>query len=295
MIANEMVVFYYIVKLKNFSQAAEKLKVSKAYVSKHVTQLEKELKARLLNRSTRQISLTEAGKIFFQHCQALVELTEKGYDAIANLHHHPAGTLKIAAPVALGIHILSDTLTQYCQKYPDVKLSVILESNLADIIQQGYDIALRSTLLTDSNLIAQKVATFSNILCASPAYLKKYGPIKHPNQLIKHVFAIYSSNTTTTKKLKFIHKDQVFHITIDGRFQINSLDLILQLVESDCCIAILPEFMLKTALSKKKLIHCLPDYKLPDSPLYAFYPEREFNPLKVKLFIDLLKANFSNI
>ncbi len=292
MLINEMVIFSYVVQLKSFSQAAEKLEVSKSYVSKHISQLEKDLKSRLLNRSTRQLSLTEAGEIFYQHCQRLFELAEQGYDALAGFRKQPTGTLKVSVPPALGMHLLSEPLIKFNQKYPEVKLNIVLEAQVIDLIQEGYDLALRSALLSDSNLIAQKIATLRNIICASPAYLKKQRAIKHPDQLKDHQFAIYSGNKAA-RQLKFSRGKQSFEVIVDSSFQSNSLDLITQMVMGDRCLAVIPEFMVKNLVARKKLIHCLSEYQLPESPLYAIYPEKKFMPLKVKVFLDELKVSLT--
>ncbi|HVV67471.1 MAG TPA: LysR family transcriptional regulator [Gammaproteobacteria bacterium] len=288
MLVNEMLIFYHVVQYKNFSQTAEKLGVSKSFVSKQITHLETDLKTRLLNRSTRQVSLTEAGEVFFQHCKKLFELAQQGYDAMANLRQQPMGTMKISAPPALVLHLLTTPLIEYTKLYPEVKLNVVLESQIVDVIQQGFDIALRTTVLEDSNLIVQELTKLSNILCASPAYLKKHGLIKHPTQLPQHNFAVFS-NQTSIKQYQFMYKKEKINVTVDGCIQSNNLDFIMQMVMSGCCMAVLPEFMVKSTIAKKKLVHCLPDHHLPRSPLYAFYPEREFKPLKLQLFIDLLK------
>lgn len=171
MLTNEMILFYHVVRLKSFSQAAEKLKVSKAFVSKHITQLEKELKVRLLLRNTRQLRLTEAGEIFYLQCEKLFELAQHSYEDMANLRNQPSGTLKITAPPALAIHLLIKPLAEYQQRYTDVDLNVILESQLVDLIQQGYDLAIRSAILPDSNLVARKLASLNYWLCATPEYL----------------------------------------------------------------------------------------------------------------------------
>ena len=270
------------------------MEVSKSFVSKHITKLEKDLKSSLLNRSTRQLSLTEAGEVFYQHCQELFAVAELGYGALANLRKQPAGTLKITAPPALGIHLLANPLIKFGQRYPDVKITVALESHVVDLIQQGYDLALRSAPLPNSNLIAQKIATLRNTLCASPDYLKKHGLIKYPEELKKHVFAIYSVGDKTTQRIKFFREQKDFEITVNSYFQSNSLDLIAQMVIGGRCIAVLPEFMTITAVKKKLLVPCLSRYQLLDSPLYAVFPERKFVPLKVKMFIDELKAHLHN-
>lgn len=285
---NEMILFYHVVKYKSFSQAAEQLGVSKSHISKHVTQLEKELKSQLLHRSTRQLSLTEAGEIFYQHCEKVVALAEQGYNALATYHKQPAGTLKISIPPALGLHLLSEPIIKFNQKYPEVKLNIALENEIVDLIQKGYDLALRSALLTDSNLIAQKLTILSNVLVASPRYLKQHGLVKNHEQLQNHVFAIYSGSKAA-RQMIFTRNKQTFEIVINSVIESNSLDLIQQMVSGDRCMAVLPKFMVIDLIAKKKLIHCLPHYQLPESPLYAIYPEKMFMPLKVKCFLDEIK------
>lgn len=287
MLIDEMVLFYYVVELNSFSKAAEKLGVSKAFISKHINKLENDLKCRLLNRSTRRLSLTEAGEIFYQYSQSLSELATEAYEAIHRLQSKPSGLLKIAAPPAFATHVLPEVLIEFKKKYPDIRVNIVSESTIVDIVKHGYDLAVRSAYLPDSTLIGQKIASLTNVLCASPDYLKKHSIIKEPDQLSQHPFAIYTTQKLT-HELSFNKKNKQKNISINAHFQCNSLDLIAQLVLGDACLGILPEFMIRDALKQKKLVHCLPEYKLSDSPLYAVYPERKLKPLKVKLFIDLL-------
>jgi DNA-binding transcriptional LysR family regulator len=291
-----MVIFYNVVQQGSFSQAADALGVSKSFISKHITKLEKDLKTRLLNRTTRQLSLTEGGEIFYQHCQSLSNVAEEGYDAIVNLRKLPSGTLKISAPPTVAMHLLVKPLLEYAQRYPEVKFNVILESRIVDIIQEGYDLvlrcALRTPVLPDSTLISQKIVSLRNFLCASPGYLKKHAALKSPEQLAQHVFAIYSGNKSA-KKLTLTRENKKTTINIDTYFQSNNLDILAEMIQAHSCMGVLPEFMIKNLLLKKKLVECLPEFKLPESPLYVIYPERELVPLKVKLFIDILKKHLA--
>lgn len=288
MLINEMVLFYYVVELSSFSKAAEKFGVSKAFISKHINKLENDLKCRLLNRSTRQLSLTEAGEIFFQHCQSLSELATEAYESIHQLQKKPSGLLKIAAPSAFAAHVLPEVLIEFKKHYPDIRFNIICESTIVDIVKHGYDLAIRSAYLPDSTLIGQKIASLSNILCASPDYLKKHPAIKKLDQLSQYPFALYSS-CKPMHELHFTKKNEQQAISINTHFQSNNLDLTAQLILGGACLGVLPEFMIKEALKQKRLVHCLSEYKLPDSPLYVVYPERKLKPLKVKVFIDLLK------
>jgi DNA-binding transcriptional LysR family regulator len=286
MIINEMLLFYHVVQLNSFSQAAIKLGCSKSFISKHISQLEAQLKLRLINRNTRQFSLTEAGEIFYQHCCTLFDLVEQSTDSMAGLRNQPSGKLKISAPPAWGVFVLEKPLCAFSQAYPEVSLEVNLESHNVDIIQEGYDLALRAGHLADSGLIAQKLATFETLLCASPDYLKKHAPIKQPQQLKEHHFATYNS---AIQQLKLDGGEEPMHITVDSQFRSNNFSLIVQMITAGFGIAALPDFLVKSALAQKKLVHCLPRYHLPTTPIYAVYPNRAFMPLKVKIFIETLK------
>ena len=292
MLINEMMIFYHVVNLKNFTQAAIKLKVSKSHVSKHISKLEKDLMVKLLNRSTRNISLTQEGKVFYNHCQKLFEQAQIGYESIANIRKQPIGTLKISVPPAFALHVLNNPLMEFSRDNPEVKLNIILDSNIEDIIEQGYDLALRSAILPDSNLMAQKLYTFRNILCATPEYLNSNESINKIEQLSSHKFAIYS-NGKLLHELKFKNGNNESSVFIDPYMQSNSADFILQMVKCNSCIALLPEFMVKSQILSNELVECLPKYKMADSTLYAIYPDKKFIPLRVKVFVEQLRTYLS--
>lgn len=289
MLVNEMLIFYHVVKLKSFSQAALKLKTSKSYISKHISKLEKELNVRLLNRSTRQISLTEEGEIFFRHCESVFKQAELSYEAIANLRSQASGTLKLSVPPAFALHILAKPLAEFNKANPQIKLDINLDSQIEDIIERGYDLVIRSAVLTDSNLIVQKIHTIKTILCASPDYLNKYGKIKDPKKLVDNQqIAIFNSGKVSDQ-LNFISAKQKIQVDLSPILKSNSLDFILQMVLAGNCIAALPEFMIKEYLLKNDLVECLPEYTLESSALYAIYPDKKFIPARVKTFIEQLR------
>jgi len=287
-----MAIFYNVVQQSSFSQAAEILGVSKSYISKHITKLEKHLKTRLLNRSTRQLSLTEAGEIFYQHCQSLSGIAEEGYEAILNLQKKPSGTFKISVPPAFAMHLFATPLLKFHELYPDVKFNITLDSMTGDIIQQGFDLSIGTAKLRDSSLISQKIASLPLVLCASPEYIKKHGKISHPEELSKQDFAIYNMSDKFSKKFIFTKKNQNFSVTVNSSLQSNNADFVAQMVMAGTYMAVLPEFMIKDWITQKKIITCLSDFTLPTLSLYIVYPERKFVPLKVKLFIELLKTIF---
>lgn len=291
---HEMLIFYHVGQLKSFSQAALRLSVSKSHVSKHISQLEAALQVSLLNRSTRQLSLTQEGVVFHQHCQAMFEQAQLGYDAIDQLRQQATGTLKISIPPALALYHLQEPLCEFLNLHREVRANIVLDSRIEDIVEQGYDLAFRSAILPDSNLIAQKIADFDNVLCVSPAYIEQYGAIESLEDLAKQRLAVYG-NEIMPRSLSFTFDQQPLSVTITPYVCSNNLEFLKQMTLSGGCVAILPEFMIRQALQERQLLHCLPTYLSATSPLYAIYPDRKFITLRVKRFVELFKQYLQTI
>lgn len=288
MLLNEMEIFYYVAEFKSFSKAADKLTVSKSFISKRIAKLEKELRVRLLTRSTRKLILTEAGENFYHHCQHVVEEATKGYSIMGELKGKPTGTLKISLPPALGMNLLAPMLSSFNKKYPDIILDVELENRIVDLISENYDLVLRFAKLEDSNLIVQKILSCKNFLCATPQYLKYHGKPETPDDLEQHNFAMYS-HSKNAKQIKFIKNKIQDIVYIQGNFMSNHLDLIKEVVLKNLCMGVFPEFMVSRELNNGRLKICLAEHQIIETHFYAIYPEREFMPLKLKLFLDMLR------
>lgn len=281
--------FYYVAELKSFSQAARQLNVSKSFISKRISFLENALNIKLLLRSTRDVTLTEAGHAFFRQCEKIVLEARNSYQLIDAFHQNPVGTLKISVPVALGLHLLPSVLADFMEKYPDIKLNIDCENRLVDVIKDGYDLVLRSAKLESSSLIAQKLFSLKNIICASPAYLKKNKKITQPSDLSEHHFAIYHPEIRNDE-LKLNKDNRVYIMNIHSSLITNQLDLVRQMVMTDTCLGVLPAFMIKNEIEQKRLVPCLNGYELPSSPIYIIYPNKELLLPKVKVFIKMLKS-----
>lgn len=291
MLLNEMEVFYYVVELKSFSGAATKLGVSKSFISKKITQLEQELKARLLSRSTRKLTLTEAGLNFYQSCAKVVHEADTAYGMMGELHGKPAGTLRISMPPALGVHLIAPLLANFSRQYPEIRFDIQLENRIVDLIEESYDLVLRVAKLQSSNLITRRITRFKNVICATPKYLRQHGMPKIPHDLERHNCAIYSFGKHI-RQLKFLRSNKEYIISVTGNFFSNQLELIKQVVLDDVCLAVLPEFMVSHEFKQQRLQSCLDSFKLPIDPVYAIYPEREFMPPKVRVFIEMLQKTF---
>ncbi|NNM60211.1 MAG: LysR family transcriptional regulator [Legionellales bacterium] len=267
---------------------ADKLGVSKSFISKKLTKLEQQLKARLIVRTTRKLILTEAGKDFYHYCTNVVQEGEKAFAMMNELRGNPSGLLKISIPPALALHMLTPLFTQFLSMYPDITLDIELESRVVDLVKEGYDLALRSTKLVSSNLIAQKIFSGKNIICATERYLAKNGELAKASDLVNHNCGVYS-DSKSKNQITLIHNQHQETVFVKGNFMSNHLELIKQLVLSDTCIGFFPEFMVSNELKNKQLIRCLENYLLPTSPVFAIYPEREFMLPKLRVFLEMLK------
>jgi DNA-binding transcriptional LysR family regulator len=288
MLLNEMEIFYYVVELKSFSKTAEKLGVAKSHISKKVTALKESLSAQLLTRSTRKLNLTEAGELFYKRCAQVVCEAENGFAQIRHLKDKPRGRLRLSIPPALGNHMLTPLFQRYMQRYPEVTLEIELENRVIDLVAEGIDLAIRSATMASSSLVATKLFTVKNILCATPSYINTHGVIKKPEQLAAHLFATYRHKRTIQSLTLYKDKKEII-APIKSTLACNQIDFLKAMVLSGNCVAVFPEFMVEKELTDGRLLHCLPNYSFSSSDAYAIFPNKEFLPPKVRVLIEMLK------
>ena len=287
MLLHEMEIFFAVVTNSSFSKAAEQLAVSKSYVSKHITKLEQDLRVKLIVRSTRKLSLTQAGQQFHHHCEHMVRAASEGYAMIDELQGTPAGILKVSLPPAVGICLLAKVLPGFMRNNPQVKLNIDLNNQLVDIIQGGYDLVVRAAKLESSNLIVQQVYNVKSVICASPHYFKQHGKPALPEDLTQHNVATYNLGRGA-EHIHMQNKAKKYSINVQGNFKTNNLDLIKEMVLGGIAMAALPEYVVIAELKAGRLMICLDEYILKEQPLYAIYPQREFKLPKLQRFLDLL-------
>lgn len=186
--------FAAVVEHGSFTAAAEQLNVSKPVISKQVSQLEHQLGARLLNRTTRRLHLTEAGERFYLHCRRALDEAIEAELAIATLQTEPQGTLRITAPQCLALSLFKEAMPAFQARYPKIRLELSISGRMVDLVQEGFDAALRIGELEDSSLIARRLATARFMVCASPAYWQQHGRPTHPRELAEHNCLIYSES-----------------------------------------------------------------------------------------------------
>lgn len=289
----EIATFVSVVEAGSFTAAAEKLGLSRAAVSKSVSRLEYRLGARLLNRTTRTLSMTEAGATLFHRSrQGLAEIEEAALE-VNHLQSEPRGTLRISGPVYFGARHLAPVLSEYLATHPAVEAHVQLDDHLIDIVEEGFDLAVRVTVLEDSSLVSRRLAPCRSVVCASPDYWSRNGVPTRPEDLVTHNCFIYS-NLPSPNIWRFLDSggDEVA-VQVRGNLRFNNTEMACAAVLQGIGVVQVPTFYIGNELGEGSLVPVLTEYRVPrEASVYAVYPAREHLPPKVRSFIDLLAKRF---
>jgi len=285
--------FIEVVKNESFTAAAEKLNLSRAQISKSIMRLEQNLGTRLLNRTTRRVSLTDIGKIYFQRCQAILEDIEEMEGIASEQAEKPSGVLKISAPTSFGILHLQKVLPEYLKRYPDVRISLSLTDRLVDIVEEGIDVVLRISKLSDSSLIARKIALCNLILCASPEFLKQYGTPETPQDLAALPCLTYSNNPNP-HRWQFSGPQGEVNIKVSGPFAADNGDILKSIALAGMGISLLPDFIVGPEICSGRLKAILPDYSPGGISMYAIFPSRRYLSAKVRTFVDFISDYYGD-
>ncbi|WP_165856262.1 LysR family transcriptional regulator [Marinobacter sp. JSM 1782161] len=282
--------FVQVVQEGSFTRAAERLDTSPQLVSKYVSQLEQRLGARLLNRTTRRIHLTEAGRRYHQGAQQVLSDLDDMESQLGDLHTQAQGVLRISAPVSFAMHHLPPLLSAFKQAHPAVDIDLQLNDRKVDIVEEGFDIALRIGHLKSSSLIAKRIAPVRLVLCASPDYLEQHGTPKHPEDLLYHHYLHYSymdmeSVQPLQKSLLAISNEKRAMVSNNG-------DVLVETAIAGAGIALQPTFIAGAAIKEGKLRVILPEYEPEPLGLYAVYAHRQLLASKVRSFIDFIDGFF---
>lgn len=289
-----MAVFVNVVESGSFSGAARTLNLSKSAVSKTVSRLEESLGTRLLNRTTRKLSLTEAGRAYYEGCRRMLNEAEAASQAVYRLNDAPRGTLRVNLPMSFGILQVAPLLPAFLERYPEINLDAAFEDRVVDLVEEGYDLAIRIGVLADSSLIARRLAPNRRILCAAPAYLERCGAPQSPESLAAHSCLLYSYQASgDTWQLNGPEGER--SVRVNGRVRLNNGEAIRCAAVAGLGIAYLPTFIAGADLQAGRLVAVLPEWI--DGGLgavHAVYPAGRHLSPKVRVFIDYLASCFGS-
>ncbi len=289
----ELEAFVAVVEAGSFVAAGEVLRVSKAAVSRAVLELEKRLGARLLQRTTRRLSITEAGRAYYDRCKQILSELEEADSAVGEVTGHAVGKLRVNAPVSFGIRHLTDVWGAFMARYPQVALEIDLSDRLVDVVDEGFDVVVRISRLVDSTLVHRKLATTRILPCASPAYLAAHGEPAHPDELAAHATIAYEY-AAHGDVWRFTGPDGTHEVMTRPRARANSGDTCRGLALAGQGIALEPDFMIGDDLASGRLVHVLPQYAGREIGIYAVYPSRKHLSVKVRALVDFLADVFAD-
>jgi DNA-binding transcriptional LysR family regulator len=289
----DMYIFVRVVETGSITKAAEQMNIAKSAVSKRLSLLEQKLGIKLINRTTRKSSITEAGHRYYQRSKLIVDEVDELNSQTASSKRALEGTLNIAVPLSFGLAHLTPALDIFLQQHTDLKLNINFSDQKIDIVEQGVDLAFRIGQLDNSTLQARKIAPIKHVLCASPDYLKLHGQPKTPSDLKHHKVIKYGSSDQSG--LKFLSKEGNEHLVhLEPHIIANNGDFLKSLAESGHGITYLPSFIVWQSLATQTLVPVLDEYKLPTMHAYAVYPPNRHLPLKVRSLIDFLVERFGD-
>lgn len=286
-----MTLFRDSIECGSMAAAGRKNNVSPEMTSRHLKALESRLGVRLINRSTRQLNLTSAGQIYFEHCHHILSDIAEVERSIEALQNEPRGTLKIAAPLAFTTSTLTPAINAYMDRHPKVILKFELSEQDEDLLAGGFDLALRLGDLPDSSLIAHRLGYFPLILVASPLYLAAKPAFSQVEQLNEHSFLIYTK-TAQPELLTLEKNNQYVEIGISGTLHSSDIVLLTNLAVFGKGLLLAPSFVVDTYIKQGQLVQILPEWTARGLPFHALVPHRNLMPITARSFIDFLQEWF---
>jgi DNA-binding transcriptional LysR family regulator len=283
--------FTKVVELGSFSEAGRALRLSRSAISKYINDLENELGVQLLNRTTRQVSPTENGQVYFERAIGVLSELDAADQAITHLQATPRGLLRVNAPMSFGTLQLGPAIADFMERYPELRIQLVLSDAQVDPVQEGLDVTLRIAELESSSLIARKIMPVERVVCASPDYFARHGEPKHPSDLRDHNCLAYGF-LSTGNQWKLSGRDGDHWIQPRWTLCVNNAEVLRDAAINARGIAVLPVFIASDALRDGRLQTCLADYHPPELALYAIYPPTQHLAVKVRLFIDFLVERF---
>ena len=285
--------FVTVVEAGSFNRAAGQLEASTAAVSRRVSGLENALSVKLLNRTTRQIDLTEAGKQFYEDVLNIFHSLEEAEERIQTGRENIKGNLRVAAPLSFGIQRIAPILPGFMRRYPELRVQLQLEDRFSDLVSEGIDIAIRIGTLKDSSLIATRIASIPRVFCASPDYLSRRGEPQKPNDLTGHACLHYSL-LSTREEWSFSEEHANKEIEITGPLSTNNGEVLREAAIQGMGVTLLPTFIVEDVLKDGRLTEILRQYCPKPFGLYAVRQSRQFTPARIRLLIEYIKEQFTS-
>ncbi len=289
--ADDMVLFVQVVEEGSFSKVAEKLSLTNSVVSKRIARLEENLNTQLLYRTTRKLSLTDAGMVLYDKAKIAQSAFQEAENSVTGYGENMKGNIRITMPAVSANLILSESIAEFCKQHPEISVDLHITNRLVDLIEEGFDLAVRTAELEDSSLIAKRLIDSQWVICATPDYLKQYGMPQTPEELENHECLIYKFDNNSNNVWP-LHIDGTKQLMpVYGRFHSNHLSAIKQATLSDLGIAFLPQALVYEEIQQNTLTQILQSFTRKRLGMYAVYPKVRQPDQKLKLLVAHLRES----
>ena len=281
--------FVRAAEARNFTKAAQQLGMSPSGVSKAISRLEDEFKVRLLYRTSRSVTMTPEGTAFYERCRQIVDDLEGAEQMLSQSREVPQGALRITLPLSVGRLHLARVIPEFTERYPEVTLSASFSDRLIDLIDEGYDVAVRLGKPPDSRLIARQLASGRMVTCASPAYLKRHGIPKTPEDLLKHnCIRFVGPNTGRPVEWKFQRDGRRFGVAVSGNLTLDHAEALIQAAQAGTAIIHISSYVTAPAIRAGELKAVLTGFEVEAPALWIMYPQNRHLTPRVRTFVDFL-------
>lgn len=287
---DDIEIFVKVVEAGSFTEAAERLNLSKSVVSKYVSRLEDRINVRLLNRTTRRLSLTEAGQVFYERSRYGLQEIQEATEQVATLNSNPSGLLRLNLPMSFGIERVAPLLPDFLSQYPEIELDITLDDRKVEVIEPGFDLSLRISDLHDSSLVAKRIGTCQHAIVAAPEYLSVNGTPDSPEALATHNIVAYRHQDSPLDWRFSKEGEESIFVSVRGNVTANNSLALRELVKGGVGIARMPMFLVANDLQTGALVQVLEHYELLALGVYAVFPQRRYLAAKVRVLIEFLES-----
>jgi len=281
----DMETFVAVARTGSFARAAGRLNITASAASRRVTRLEATLAVKLIHRTTRALSLTEAGEQFLMHAQSAMASATNAVDAVKSHHASPQGHLRVHAPMTYGKLCVAPLIPEFLRLYPNLSINLSLNDDVPDLLTAGMDIAITARHISAGSYAARKIGTLTSVLCVSPDYLRRNGPVAHPRDLETQNCLLYE-HPENPPSWTFSRGDETLEISVSGNIQSDNIEVIREAAEAGMGVARLPRFIADPEIGAGRLFQVLSDFTMPQKALLAVYPDRQHKPAKLTAFLE---------
>lgn len=289
---DDLVLFTQVIELGSFSKVAQANKITKSVVSKRISRLEEELGVQLIYRTTRRLTLTEAGEMLFYRAKGIAQTAKNAFDTVTSYSETLSGHIRMSVPTISGELLLAQAVTEFCAKHPGLTVDMSMNNDFVDLVADGYDLVIRTGHLEDSSLIARHIFNSRWMICASPEYLYKQGEPQYPEQLDQHNCLGYTCQTTGPFNWLFTRDDKPYTVKVTGNFSSNNAAALKQAALTDKGLAYLPKCLIYRELEVGSLVEVLPQQTAKVIGIYAVYPYTRKPAKKVQMLIEHIRESY---